>query len=175
MSQLIELCIIGMALPYLLDYCGMLCGEAGIQYYGEVHQSSQNALVHTLGMPVTSYGLIKMVPALFGFDRKKAHRLQKSIFGLYLFHYFSIQPLIGISFLFFYRYPIIYAMRHYQNTVGCALHGLCIATISLVSQEYFGHYLSGDPPSRLEGVPNAILYSNFFAIRYFWKVLGILS
>lgn len=173
MSQIIEICIIGMALPYLLDYAGMLQGEAGIQYYEEVHQSPQNALVHTLGMPVTSYGLIKMVPVLLGFNIKKAHYFQKSIFGLYVFHYISIQPLIGLSFLFFYRYPMMYAMRHYQNTVGCLLHGLCIAFISLIFQEYFGHYLSGDPPSRLEGIPNAILYSNFFAIRYFWKLVSI--
>ena len=34
-------------------------------------------------------------------------------------------------------------------------------------QEVFGHYIGGDAPSRVEAIPNAILYAPFYSISHF--------
>ena len=41
--------------------------------------------------------------------------------------------------------------------------GLMISTTALTIQEVFGHYLGGDIPSRVEAIPNAILYAIYFS------------
>ena len=43
-----------------------------------------------------------------------------------------------------------------------------IAFTSLFIQEYIGHYLGGDIPSRIEAIPNAIVYANFFMRHMFF-------
>ena len=57
------------------------------------------------------------------------------------------------------------AIIHYRRGFKVALKGVGIATTSLLIQEFIGHYLGGDNPSRLEAVPNAVMYSVFFANR----------
>lgn len=41
--------------------------------------------------------------------------------------------------------------------------GFFIATTALAIQEVFGHHLGGDIPSRVEAIPNAILYAIYFS------------
>ena len=50
--------------------------------------------------------------------------------------------------------------------INTAVYGFMIAAISLIIQEVFGHWLSGDPLSRLEAIPNAILYAGYFSISH---------
>ena len=42
-------------------------------------------------------------------------------------------------------------------------HGFLVSFIALGCQEFFGHYLGGDDPSRPEAVPNAIVYATLFS------------
>ncbi len=37
---------------------------------------------------------------------------------------------------------------------------------SLVIQESIGHYIGGDPPSRPEAVPNAIVYACYYSVNH---------
>jgi hypothetical protein len=59
------------------------------------------------------------------------------------------------------------------------MKGISITIASLCIQEFIGHYCSSDIASREEGVINAILYANYFALQSFVKMnyiycLGIL-
>ena len=54
------------------------------------------------------------------------------------------------------------------------MQGLLISFIALICQEFYGHYLGGDDPSRPEGVLNAIMYAKFYSIgHYSWFDLGV--
>jgi hypothetical protein len=41
-----------------------------------------------------------------------------------------------------------------------------IAVIALTLQEVLGHWLSGDPQSRVEAIPNAILYAMYYSVSH---------
>ena len=82
-------------------------------------------------------------------------------------HYLLINPFIGALTSILYYYPLFYAKLDYKNKVMYPFtSGLFISTIALTIQEVFGHWLSGDPLSRIEGVPNAILYSMYYSVSH---------
>ena len=75
------------------------------------------------------------------------------VFIVYTYIYIDI--LRGL-FLLFYIVPMICAYETVENNKsrwGLIRHGLIYSVIALVCQEYFGHYLGGDDPSRPEAVP----------------------
>ena len=70
-----------------------------------------------------------------------------------------------------FLYPFIYSTELYKilynnNVKYCFIYGFGISFISLSIQEIFGHYIGGDAPSRLEGIPNAILYANYYSVSH---------
>ena len=46
------------------------------------------------------------------------------------------------------------------------MYGFSISFIALVFQEIAGHYYGGDDPSRLEAIPNAIIYAMYFSFSH---------
>ena len=44
--------------------------------------------------------------------------------------------------------------------------GLMISSSALIFQELIGHWVGGDIPSRVEAIPNAILYAKFFSLHH---------
>ena len=76
---------------------------------------------------------------------------------------------MGLLVAFYYMFPLYFAIRHseynYDNTF-LFRKGLKIMTIALIFQEIFGHYLGGDPPSRMEAIPNAILYAMYYSVSH---------
>ena len=44
--------------------------------------------------------------------------------------------------------------------------GLIISSSALIFQELFGHWVGGDIPSRVEAIPNAILYAKYFSLHH---------
>ena len=57
----------------IMNLCNFTNGEAGLDYYGEVHLSSWNSWVHTIGMPFTFYGISCWVPPLFNYSNNIFH------------------------------------------------------------------------------------------------------
>jgi hypothetical protein len=117
-------------------------------------------------MPITSFGFLLGVPALFQLNRYKAHILQDCVFLFYTFHYCTISLKIGIVFALVYYQVLIKAKYIYKNNLSYAFYGLATSTTTLIIQEVLGHQIGGDNPSRLEGVFNAVMYANYFALKH---------
>lgn len=161
---LIYIWLFGYYSTIILNFLGIYNGRQGVEYYGEAHLSQWNSLIHSLFMPITCYGILLFFPNLIRLNKLKATKLMDYIYLFYFGHYFYIRPYIGLLYGFVFYFPLIKASDHYQYSISTFAYGLSIAFLSLTIQEYIGHYMGGDIPSRLEGVLNAILYANFYAI-----------
>ena len=75
--------VIGSFATPALNYIGIGTGLDAVEYYGEVHLSYWNSVMHTMGMPFTSYGIVLALPALFNLDNDSANYLQKCVFIVY--------------------------------------------------------------------------------------------
>ena len=53
---------VGIILPFILSLFGILVGQRGVDYYGEVHSTFHNCIVHTIFMPFTTYGMLLWIP-----------------------------------------------------------------------------------------------------------------
>jgi hypothetical protein len=86
-------------------------------------------------------------------------------------HFIRINLQVGLVFALFYYIVLRCVKYYYRNNLKNILIGLGISIVALVIQETLGHQYGGDEPSRLEGVPNAIMYANYYAVGNFltWK------
>jgi hypothetical protein len=75
--------------------------------------------------------------------------------------------LIGVYYPVFIVSNELYNRNIYKyGRRYCMLVGLVIACSALFMQEIIGHYIGGDQASRLEGIPNAILYAPYYSIAH---------
>lgn len=164
---------LGFTVPLVLKYFGVLIGDEAVEYYAEVHQSKWNSVIHTLFMPFTYLGFNISVPALFGQNFGGAWTLQKCFYTAYMTHYILLNPLVGLVTAIIYYYIIhlgrwMYEILHFSDMsmFNRFVIGLVISTVSLLIQEFVGHYWGGDDPSRAEGVFNAILYAKYYSVSH---------
>lgn len=169
----------GLIVPYILSLFGVYIGESGVTYYGEVHSTYHNAMVHSICMPFTIYGMLLWIPKtvmyFLGHDLNLYHsrfvgsRIQKYLYIAYMTHYLTISFKIGILLIILYSIPLFFAHTRYIDNFESnnVVYGLGIATFFLIIQEVFGHYYGGDNPSRPEAIFNAILYSTYFSLGHF--------
>ena len=174
--------VLGIFLPKILNYNNILIGEKGIEYYAEVHTTTLNSYCHSIGMPFTIYGMLLCIPMLFKLKYKKYIEIQNMLYIMYMTHYITINFKIGLIISLLYSLPLyfshkkikeyfynieIYKVNEYNYArFVLFIQGLMISTAALVFQEIFGHWLSGDPPSRLEAVPNAIIYAMYYSVSH---------
>lgn len=174
--------LIGLILPKILGLFNFLVGQPGVDYYGEVHATFHNSLVHTIFMPITIYGMMLWIPKtvtymlrLGNLDKKVQKRIsidiQYSLYIIYMTHYITINIYIGLLLMYIYAFPLLYGVLYYKecDTSNVIKKGLAISTTTLVIQEVFGHYMSDDDASRPEAVLNAILYATYFSIGHFFR------
>jgi len=171
----------GIIVPFILSLCGVLVWQKGVDYYGEVHSTFHNAMVHTIFMPFTIYGILLWLPnTLIYLSGKKYSEydvrfvgsdIQRYLYIAYMTHYLTINIGIGILLMIVYAFPLYYAHRMYIDSIHSnhIVYGLIISIISLTIQEIFGHYYGGDEPSRPEAVFNAILYAVYFSVGHFFR------
>ena len=157
---------------YVMDYFGFYYHQKGVDYYGEVHTTTQNVIAHVVGMPFTIYGILLWFPALLMCSAENAWQVQIGLFILYLGHYLRIEQDSVVVFVMMYWPGLILSLTTYTPGFYGFFYGITISTIALVFQEYVGHYLGGDPPSRKEGVPNAIFYAMYFSAHSLKKFLS---
>ena len=177
MKYILSICI-GITFPYLLNYFnGNLIGYDGIEYYGQVHLSFWNSLIHTIFMPITIYGMLLWIPAVFTRNRFIANDIQLCMYLIYMSHYiFSLNWFVGICIAFYYLIPLNYGMFSYSlpySRLQFFGSGICISTTALVIQEVFGHYIGGDQASRFEAVPNAIMYAMYYSVSHIFRYINI--
>jgi len=160
--------LIGLAILPVFKYLKICVGKEGYEYYGEVHKSKFNCYMHTLGMPFTIYGITQWLPALFLLSPKHCVQFIRNLFFMYLTHYLSIDYKVAALYSLIYApVAILSSMHHYYGrTEQRIFRGLFISIAALVFQEGIGHWWGGDDPSRLEAVPNAILYAKFFSLHH---------
>lgn len=168
-TEVLFLILCGGLFGPFLSGIGMLSGQEAIDYYAEVHQSKWNSLMHTVGMPFTFYGIACWFPALFRLSNANKNVMQECILTILFTHYMIIDFFRGFLCLLVYAYPACLALERTKYTLtdwDLFKHGFMISFCSLVFQEIVGHWLGGDDPSRLEGVPNAIFYSVFYSTHH---------
>ena len=158
---------LGFMTQPIFNLLGVYTGEKAIKYYGEVHQSKWNSLVHTAGMPFTYYGLLIFVPGLFGLNRKKTLFFQLFFYNYFISYYATLNLTVAAIVGALYFPSQAYAMNYYKysfNRIVTTLYGFMVAFSALTIQEVFGHWLGGDPPSRIEAIPNAIWHAGFYSV-----------
>ena len=165
--------LIGLFLSTCFYYMGIMHGLDAVNYYAEVHKSQWNSNIHTLFMPSSCYGILIAVPAIFKMTKKNANILQEFVYYFYISHYLTISLKIGVTFGCIYYFVQECAKRYYMNNNKTIVKGLLISTTSLVIQEVIGHSYGGDEPSRLEGVFNAILYANYYAVSNLFRLANL--
>ena len=173
--------ITGIVVPAVLKQLGMYIGRKGIRYYAEVHTQQLNAYIHSIGMPLFINGMLIVLPMLISDNADKAVGLQNLLFSSYMTHYFIIDPRIGSVTTCVYGVSLVMARNcvlKFYNDVSSPVSlekrvqsdtfvgSLYQSMIIMLLQETLGHWLSGDPPSRIEGIPNAILYAIYFSISH---------
>ena len=159
--------IMGVLTGPIFSIMGVYTGDNAINYYAEVHQSKWSSVVHTVGMPFTYYGLLLCVAPLFGMNLENTLLLQMFFYSYFISYYLSLNKTIGILVAICYLPSQIGAMYFYNNSpdrIWVIIYGLSIAFSALMVQEIFGHWLGGDEPSRIEGIPNAIWHAGYYSI-----------
>lgn len=174
----------GILVPELLKFLGMYIGKQGVSYYAEVHRMRLNSYCHTLGMPIFAYGMLVVLPLLMGEKEKDALCVQDLLYGSYMTHYIHVSPRVGIVTSVVYAVPLVMARKRVIDFYSRFMskdkttlvervktptfqEAAAISICTMVCQEFLGHYMSGDPPSRVEGIPNAILYAMYYSISHF--------
>lgn len=162
--------ICGLLMGPLLSSLGIIVYQPGVDYYAQVHLSFWNSLFHTIFMPFTYMGFNITIPAMLYI--KDSWNIQLFFFTMYMTHYFIIDKLSTIFITLLYYQVIKLTHRIYMKNItsyfGYIWLGLFISTIALGIQEYYGHYIGGDDPSRLNvySIFNAILYAKFYSIQH---------
>ena len=161
--------IFGYFFHYIQEHIGMRNVWDGVEYYAEVHTSFWNSLIHTMFMPWTMLGMYLWLPALLRLNADQAQVLKDSCMTFYFGLYCRISLITTFFVCMLYYYPYKYSSDYYRkHSPGHLLKvGLSCSVIALLIQEVFGHYIGGDAPSRVEAIPNAILYAPFYSISHF--------
>ena len=157
--------LLGYNLNYIQDFAGIYSLDEGLNYYGEIHKSSLNKIIHGLFMPLTVYGILLWFPALLNLNISDASKFRGCVYYFYLGLYFKINIYYALIYSVIYYFPLKFANIDYRNTYYTLINGLVISFYSLFIQEIVGHYLGGDEPSRIEGLINAVLYAPYFGLR----------
>ena len=155
--------LFGFLFSNLGKMIGMSVDMEGVEYYREAHLSGWNSAVHIVCMPFTTYGILLAFPNILRLDKLSGQIFIWALFMTYSVHYLTVDPVIGLFFIIIYMSPISCAYKDYRYSKYNFFKGFMIAFTSLAIQEYIGHYLGGDIPSRVEAIPNAIVYANFYA------------
>lgn len=181
--------LIGTYFDKIQDAIGSASGWEGVEYYAEIHNSFWNSLIHTFFMPMTMFGILLWVPALLVGENKTIEDrfnfkdnewdyieydhdigLRNSFILFHIGLYNNFSPKITMLVMLWYFPAYIVSIHFYRNNnrLYNFLIGFTIMTTALGIQEYFGHYLCGDVPSRTEAIPNSILYAPFYSVSHFF-------
>lgn len=163
---------LGCMTPFIFNLVGVYTGQEAIEYYAEVHQSKWNSFIHTIGMPFTYYGLLLCVPPIFCRTKRNIARLQLFFYPYFISYYLYLNFWVGLIVAICYfpsQERAMFRMNISKNKLTTAIYGMMVATTALTFQEVFGHWLGGDPPSRLEAIPNAIWHAGFYSV---WHLLN---
>ena len=152
----------------------MLVGEKAVKYYEEAHLTKWNAMVHTIFMPASMYGMLLWIPAFFNLKPKMAKLLIYFIYYFYFGHYTKVNYVGAMLYFIQYYVSVRFAIKKWTSrskptNLKMLTNGLTISTVGLGLQEVLGHWWGGDIPSRPEGIPNAMLYAMYFASTHFSK------
>ena len=148
---------------YLMDLAGICNSHKGVEYYGQIHQTTQNIIVHVIGMPFTVYGILLWVPTLVMCTPENAWQVQAGLYLLYLGHYIRMDLETTKYVIIMFSPAVLLSFVTYTPGLYGFGIGFAISFVALVFQEVIGHYMSGDKASRIEGVPNAVLYAIYFS------------
>ena len=173
-------------LPLLMEKGGFITGQKGVDYYAEIHTTDLNAFCHSAGMPVVAYGSLLTVPLIWSGSWRSYVVVQRNIYLVYMAHYMTINWKVGLLTSAVYSVPLMLAQQstkrifsslsprgsllqknfHVFARIQLGLFGLMVLTAALTLQETIGHLLSGDVPSRPEGIINAMIYAIYFSVSH---------
>lgn len=179
--------LFGLYFNHIQNLIGMKSGWEAIDYYTEVHLSFWNSIIHTFFMPWTMFGIFVWLPAVFVGDKYIVEdvwdsyelrwkqnivpydiEMRNTIICFFLGIYLNLSPKITLAVMLWYFLPYSASMWFYRSQTPFYnfVFGFSVMVIALGIQEYFGHYLCGDDTSRIEAIPNAILYAPFYSVSH---------
>ena len=125
----------GILVPLALDYFGFLTGQAGVDYYAEVHMSRLNSYIHTAFMPFTIYGMFLWIPRALNLSFYDSLHFDMCIYVAYMTHYMTINAWVGMVACLYYFVPLVLA---YVTHMRVGMHrllgvGLAASTLALRS------------------------------------------
>jgi uncharacterized membrane protein YGL010W len=173
-SNEIIILLFGYNFHYLQNMIGMRNLADGVEYYAEVHRTFWNSIIHTIFMPITMFGMYLWIPALFGLNKQVTFMVKcyAMIFYVGLYSQISLHITIMTMCLYFYSFAFSTKLYNYFYDEDRKLNlicGLLISTTTLSIQEYVGHYIGGDTLSRIEAIPNAILYACYYSVSHLYE------
>lgn len=136
-------------------------GYQGVLYYDNAHLKLLNRIIHTVFMPITTIGILLCAPATININKDDLWQFYLVVYISYITHYLYFDKITPIIVSLQYLPSVIIAYKLYLNLHPqiSLIYGLIMSITSLLIQESFGHFISGDIPSRPEGVVNAIFYA----------------
>ena len=118
------------------------------------------------------YGILLLFPRLLFIFRKDDfyNQFKIMVYFIYVSHYLSFNLRGGILVAIYGLPSVLLSIldsdeKNYKTDMW---RGLKYMIGALFIQELFGHWISGDPASRLEAVPNAIVYATYYGVNGFW-------
>ena len=145
----------GLLFGDILKLFGILSGQEAVEYYGEIHNSHINKIIHIIGIPISTYYFFLFVPEILFMNKQNAQIFMTFIYYTLCIHYCKINLHIGIcvflSYLFIYHkamkdygtYPKYHTVIYYFSLMGLI--------------EFIGHTLFEQEQSRFGGVLNLSL------------------
>ena len=125
----------GNIIPSLLKYNNFYIGIEGVEYYGEVHTTKLNSVIHSIFMPFTIYGMFLWIPKVilpkkYNNSYEYSYKINYFLYVTYMTHYILINKYIGLLTSIYYYIPLYLS----RNQLGFK-KGILISTTALTIQE----------------------------------------
>jgi len=152
--------ITGLFFSNILNFFDILSGNEASEYYGEIHNSVINKILHIMFIPIASYYFLLWIPEMFNMNKRKAQSFMTFIYYTLCTHYCTIDLTIGL--LTFSSYYGFYSKAMHDYGSYKKYHTLIYYFVIMSSIEFIGHTLFEHEQSRFSGILNAVLYSHYF-------------
>ena len=151
-------------------------GLEGLKLYSQIHGNNTNQIIHALGMPVVAY-------AIFGLSNLHLNTASSILIYLFYFFYYASFDIIGSfcslllffpslcsSMIEYYDFQHYYDLKYntfiYDNKkLKMTKYYIKMFLLSVVIQEFVGHFIYEKINSDLFQLPNSITQAPLFATR----------
>lgn len=162
--DIIIILLMGYNLSLLLENFNIVSINSALGYYNSIPIIDINLSLCLIFKPITYYGILLWLPAIFKLSKLNANNLQLYLHLFYFAHYYTINLYVSILYLILYGVPTYYARIHYINSRHTLHTGIVISILAISIQLLFRQNIVGDFKSIVESITNTIIYTNYYTI-----------